>query len=192
MKTVTTRLILLTLTLAVSGCSTIVSKTTGDQPVGTDKTERSFGRFIDDELIETYIGANLLKADPGYQSAHLRVVSFNGIVLLVGQVKSEQLLAEAAQIASQVRNVKRVHNELTVSGPISIPARTNDQWLKTKIKSSMLATNDINPLEVKVVVENGIIYLMGLVGKPQADLAVKISRQTYGVQKIVKVFEYTD
>ncbi|MEH6358227.1 MAG: BON domain-containing protein [Pseudomonadales bacterium] len=192
MKTITTRLILLTLALAIGGCSTIVSKTTGDGPVGTDKTERSFGRLIDDEIIETYVGANLLKADPGYQSAHLRAVSFNGIVLLVGQVKSEQLLTEAATIASQVRNVKRVHNELTVSGPISIPARTNDQWLKTKIKSSMLATKGINPLEVKVVVENGIIYLMGLVGKPQADLAVRISRQTYGVQKIVKVFEYTD
>lgn len=192
MKTVTTRLILLTLALTVGGCTTIVSKTTGDQPVGTDKTERSFGRFIDDELIETYVGANMLKSDPGFQSAHLRVVSFNGIVLLVGQLKSEQLRAEATEIASQVRNVKRVHNELTVSGPISIPARSNDQWLKTKIKSSMLATKGINPLEVKVVVENGVIYLMGLVDKPQADLAVRISRQTYGVQKIVKVFEYTD
>ena len=192
MKTVTTRLILLTLALTVGGCTTIVSKTTGDQPVGTDKTERSFGRFIDDELIETYVGANMLKTDPGFQSAHIRVVSFNGIVLLVGQLKSEQLRAEATEIASQVRNVKRVHNELTVSGPISIPARSNDQWLKTKIKSSMLATKGINPLEVKVVVENGVIYLMGLVDKPQADLAVRISRQTYGVQKIVKVFEYTD
>lgn len=192
MKTITTNLILLTLALAIGGCSTIVSKTTGDRPVGTDKTERSFGRLIDDEIIETYIGANLLKADPGYQSAHLRVVSFNGIVLLVGQVKSEQLLTDAAAIASQVRNVKRVHNELTISGPISIPARTNDQWLKIKTKSRMLATKGINSLEVKVVVENGVIYLMGLVDKAQTDLAVRIARQTYGVQKIVKVFEYTD
>ena len=120
------------------------------------------------------------------------IVSFNGIVLLVGQVKSEHLRARAAEIANQVRNVKRVHNELTVAGPISIPARTNDQWLKTKIKSRMLGTEGINPLEVKVVVENGVIYLMGMVSNPVADLAVRISRQTYGVQKIVKVFEYTD
>ena len=192
MKAITPRLILLTLALTVGGCSTIVSKATGDQPAGTDKTERSFGQLIDDQLIETYVGANLLKADPGYQSAHVRAVSFNGIVLLVGQVKSEQLRTEAATVASQVRNVKRVHNELTISGPISIPARSNDQWLKTKIKSTMLATKGINPLAVKVVVENNIIYLMGLVEKPQADLAVRIARQTYGVQKIVRVFEYTD
>lgn len=192
MKTLVCRFIAVALVFAVAGCSTIVSKSTGERPVGIDKTDRSFGRMIDDELIETYIGANLLKADPGYQLAHLSVVSFNGIVLLVGQVRSEQLRAEASTVASQVRNVRRVHNELTVSGPISVPARSNDAWLKTKIKSSMLATKGINPLEVKVVVENGIVYLMGLVSKPQADLAVKIARQTYGVQKIVKVFEYND
>lgn len=192
MKNLSIRLIALVLTVTLSGCSTIVSKTTGDRPVGTDKTDRSFGRFIDDELIETYIGANMLKADPGYQHAHIRVVSFNGIVLLVGQVKSEHLRGQATEIANQVRNVKRVHNEITVSGPISIPARSNDHWLKTKIKSSMLTTEGINPLEVKVVVENGIIYLMGMVSRAEADLAVRISRQTFGVQKIVKVFEYTD
>jgi len=192
MKTIASCFIALSLVLAMSGCTTIVSKTTGDRPVGTVKTERSFGRLIDDELIETYVGANLLKADPGYQAAHIRVVSFNGIVLLVGQLKSEMLRGEATNIANQVRNVKRVHNELTVSGPISVPARSNDAWLKTKIKSTMLATDGINPLEVKVVVENGIVYLMGLVRKPQADLAVKIARQTYGVQKIVKVFEYNE
>jgi osmotically-inducible protein OsmY len=192
MKNLSIRLITVALVIVMAGCSTIVSKTTGDRPVGTDKTDRSFGRFIDDELIETYIGANLLKADPGYGQAHIRVTSFNGIVLLVGQVKSEQLRGNATEVANQVRNVKRVHNEITVAGPISIPARTNDQWLKTKIKSSMLATEGINPLEVKVVVENGIVYLMGMVSHAEADLAVKISRQTYGVQKIVKVFEYTN
>lgn len=189
MKNLSIRFIAIILAVTLAGCSTIVSKTTGDNPVGTDKTDRSFGRFIDDELIETYVGANLLKADSGYQHAHIRVISFNGIVLLVGQVKSEHLRGQATEIANQVRNVKRVHNEITVSGPISIPARTNDQWLKTKIKSSMLATKGINPLRVKVVVENGVVYLMGLVSQQEADLAIKISRQTYGVQKIVKVFE---
>ena len=180
-----------TLLTALTGCTTIVSHTTGDDPVGTDKSERSFGRFIDDELIETYVGANLMKAGSDFEAAHIRIISFNGIVLLVGQVKSEQVRDEATEIAKQVRNVKRVHNELTISGPISVPARTNDTWLKTKIKSSMLATEGINPLEVKVVVENGIVYLMGLVDQAQADLAVQIARQTYGVQKIVKVFEYS-
>ncbi len=176
--------------LVASGCTTVVHKTTGSKPVGTSKNERSFGRYIDDQMIETYIGANLLKADSGYNSANINIVSFNGIVLLTGQVKSDQLRLLASEIAKQVRNVRRVHNEITVSGPISIPARTNDTWLKTKIKSRMFTSKTLDPFRIKVVVENGVVYLMGLVNQSEAQDAVDVAHKTYGVQKIVKVFEY--
>ncbi|MCF7981649.1 MAG: BON domain-containing protein [Pseudomonadales bacterium] len=183
---------LLCLILLTTGCGTIVSKTTGENPVGTNSSERSFGRFIDDQLIETYVSANILKANEAFKDANITVTSYNGIVLLVGQVQSEKLKQLASQTAKRVRNVRRVHNEISVAGPISIPARTNDAWLKTKIKSRMLATKGANPLRVKVIVENGVVYLMGLVGKAEAESAVEIAHKTYGVQKIVKVFEYTE
>lgn len=182
--------LLLSLLLLTAGCSTVVSKATGERPVGTDHSERSFGRLIDDQLIETYVGANILKADEDFNTANIGVTSYNGIVLLVGQVATEKLKQLAGTTAKQVRNVRRVHNEISVAGPISIPARSNDTWLKTKIKSRMVATKGSNPLKVKVVVENGVVYLMGLVSKAEADTAVEIAHKTYGVQKIVKVFEY--
>ncbi|MCB1663475.1 MAG: BON domain-containing protein [Pseudomonadales bacterium] len=184
--------VVLSLCLLVTGCGTIVSKTTGTNPVGTNASERSFGRLIDDQLIETYVSANILKANEDFKDANVSVTSYNGIVLLTGQVQSEQLKQLASQTAKNVRNVRRVHNEISVAGPISIPARTNDSWLKTKIKSRMLADKDTNPLRVKVVVENGVVYLMGMVHKTEADSAVEIAHKTYGVQKIVKVFEYTE
>ena len=185
-------LVVLSLCLLVTGCGTIVSKTTGTNPVGTNASERSFGRLIDDQLIETYVSANILKANEDFKDANVSVTSYNGIVLLTGQVQSEQLKQLASQTAKNVRNVRRVHNEISVAGPISIPARTNDSWLKTKIKSRMLADKDTNPPRVKVVVENGVVYLMGMVHKTEADSAVEIAHKTYGVQKIVKVFEYTE
>jgi len=184
--------VILSLCLLVTGCGTIVSKTTGANPVGTNASERSFGRLIDDQLIETYVSANILKANEDFKDANVSVTSYNGIVLLTGQVQSEQLKQLASQTAKNVRNVRRVHNEISVAGPISIPARTNDSWLKTKIKSRMLADKDTNPLRIKVVVENGVVYLMGMVHKTEADSAVEIAHKTYGVQKIVKVFEYTE
>ena len=184
--------VVLSLCLLVTGCGTIVSKTTGTNPVGTNASERSFGRLIDDQLIETYVSANILKANEDFKDANVSVTSYNGIVLLTGQVQSEQLKQLASQTAKNVRNVRRVHNEISVAGPISIPARTNDSWLKTKIKSRMLADKDTNPLRVKVVVENGVVYLMGMVHKTEADSAVEIAHKTYGEQKIVKVFEYTE
>lgn len=174
----------------LQGCSWIASKTTGEGPIGTDDSDRSFGRMIDDQLIETYIMTNIRKADEGFKGAHIDITSYNGIVLLTGQVSSDQLSSLAESTARQVRNVRRVHNALTVAGPTSIPARLNDSWLKTKIKTRMLFTEGANPAKIKVVVEDGGIYLMGLVTQEQADQAVELAHRTYGVQKIVKVFEY--
>ena len=42
----------------------------------------------------------------------------------------------------------------------------------------------------KVVTENGVVYLMGLVTRSEADAATNVARQVGGVQRVVKVFEY--
>jgi len=44
--------------------------------------------------------------------------------------------------------------------------------------------------KTKVITENGVVYLMGLLTREQADNAVSVTSKVYGVQKIVKVFEY--
>jgi osmotically-inducible protein OsmY len=89
-----------------------------------------------------------------------------------------------------MRNIKKVHNELEVAGPTSLIARANDNWLTTKIKSSMAVSSSTDANRIKVVTENGIVYLLGLLTREEADAAVQLTRKTYGVQKIVKVFEY--
>ena len=37
-----------------------------------------------------------------------------------------------------------------------------------------------------------MVYLLGLITRQQAEDAVAVARNVYGVQKIVKVFEYLE
>ena len=83
-------------------------------------------------------------------------------------------------------------NEIEVGGPISYVARTNDTWLTGKVKTKLAADERVNANRVKVVTENGVVYLLGLLPRQQANDTVAIARSVYGVQKIVKVFEYLD
>ena len=71
-------------------------------------------------------------------------------------------------------------------------ARTNDAWLTSKVKSRLLANDEVNGLKIKVQTENGVVFLLGLIPRAKADKAVEITSQVFGIQKIVKVFEYTD
>ncbi|MCZ6856353.1 MAG: BON domain-containing protein [Gammaproteobacteria bacterium] len=157
-----------------------------------DPRARTPGTVFDDQVIETMVKQEIKKSDPGFDSAHLVAVSYNGVLLLAGQVATESLKETAYQAAERISKVRQIHNELEVGGPISYVARTNDAWLTGKVKTKLAADKRVDATKVKVVTENGVVYLLGLLPRQQADDTVDVARSVYGVQKIVKVFEYLD
>ncbi len=179
------------LLIALPGC-TSMSKGMSDQPTDQDHGSRTFGAFVEDGNIERKVSVNLARASEKLDQSRIVVVSFNGNVLLAGQVASEDLKAQAGNIADQVRHVRHVHNELQVFGNNSFLARTNDTWLTSKVKSRLLVNGDAPGWRTKVVTENGVVYLMGLLSRDEAEAVVSQVQKVYGVQKIVKIIEYID
>ena len=170
----------------------VLGTLTGCGTLNNDPRVRTPGTMIDDQVLETVVRRQVSRSLGGLKGSHLVVVSYNGIVLLAGQVASEAIRLQAQQAAEKVAKVRRVHNELAIGGPISYVARTNDSWITTKVKTKLLANKDSHANRVKVVTENGVVYLLGTLPRAEADSAVDVARSVYGVQKIVKVFEYMD
>ena len=185
-------LMALTLCLTLTGCSSAINASR-ESPIEDDRGTRTLGSKIDDSLIETKVAVNIAKASPDLdKNSHIVVSSFNGVVLIAGQTPRADLKSLAEQTASQVQRVKKVHNELQVMQPSSILARNNDAWLTTKIKAQMLTDNAVPSSRIKVITENGIVYLLGLVTQQEANSATAVVQGVSGVQKIVKLFEYID
>ncbi|CAI3787223.1 hypothetical protein AHFPHNDE_00880 [Pseudomonas sp. MM227] len=185
-------LVALSLALSVTGCSSVLTATR-DNPIDDDRGTRTLGSKIDDSLIETKVSVNIAKANIDLdKNSHVVVTSYNGVVLLAGQTPRADLKALAEQAASEVQRVKKVHNEIQVLAPSSLLARNNDAWLTTKIKTQMLADSAIPGSRIKVVTENGIVYLLGLLTQAEATRATNLVQGVSGVQKIVKLFEYID
>lgn len=173
-------------------CCALLTLGGGCALLSDDPRLRAPGAVIGDQRIEGRLRRQIRRADAGFLSAHLNIVSYNGIVLLAGQVGSQTLLEQAGTVARSSRGVRQVYNALTVGGPTSYLARTNDGWLTAKAKTRLLAARDVPGQRVKVVTENGTLYLLGILPREQADAAVTAVRQVYGLQRIVKVFEYLD
>jgi osmotically-inducible protein OsmY len=157
-----------------------------------DPRDRTPGAALDDQILESTIKKAIKKSDEGFDGAHISVISYNGVVLLVGQVATSELKAKAEAVSKAQRTVRTIHNELEVSAPISFLARTNDSWITSKVKTKLAAAKQVSAGDVKVVTEDGAVYLMGLLPRSQANAAVDIAATAYGVQKIVKVFEYLE
>ena len=172
----------LTVVLLLGGCAAF----------SNDPRIRTPGTMFDDGVIESVVKRDIRKSDPGFANAHLIVVSYNATVLLAGQVATRELKQKAQQVAQGIAKVRRIHNEIEIGGSISYVARTNDTWLTTKVKSKLLANSSTDANKLKVVTENGTVYLMGILPHAEADSAVDVTSQVYGVRRIVKVFEYLD
>lgn len=123
-------------------------------------------------------------------NSRISTASFNYDVLLVGQVPSKQAKETAEALVRQIYGIQHFYNELSIGPPISTWQQIRDSWITTKVKSQYIANNDIDPKAIKVISENGVVYLMGHVKRKQAQRAVMIARRTRGVRKVVRAFRY--
>lgn len=151
---------------------------------------RTSGIYVEDENIE--LKASKQIADTLGDAAHVNITSYNRIVLLTGEVPKEADKATAEGITKAITNVRSVTNELTVMPKTSVSSRGNDAYLTSKIKAKFVADGRFPANLVKVVTENSVVYLLGIVSHAEAQFATEIASNADGVTKVVKVFEYTN
>lgn len=172
---------------ALSGCVPVVA---GGAAAGglAAADRRTSGAYVEDEGIEWKAQTQINNALG--DNIHVNVTSYNRNVLLTGEAFDETSKSKAETIAKSIDNVRHVTNELQVAGKSSLTSRSNDTLLTSKVKGQMLKENRFPANYVKVVTEKSVVYLMGMVTRQEAEMAVEIARNTDGVEKVVKVFEY--
>jgi osmotically-inducible protein OsmY len=149
---------------------------------------RTSGIYVEDENIELK-AVKKMETNLG-EDAHVNVTSYNRNVLLTGEVPVAESKSKAENLVKEIPNTRSITNEITVGPKSSIGSRSNDSYITSKIKTKFVTESKFPANYVKVVTENGVVYLLGIVTKAEADAAVEIARNTDGVTKVVKVFEY--
>jgi osmotically-inducible protein OsmY len=177
-------------TLSLAACvPLVVAGAAGTALVVSDR--RSAGAQLDDAAIETNVAGTV--AERHGDRAHVNATSYNGALLLTGEVPDPAAKAAVVELAKSTERVRSVHDELVVAPPSDLGARTNDTYLTSLVKSRFLeGSATFSATHVKVVTERSVVYLMGLVRRAEADAATNIAASTRGVARVVKVFEYLD
>lgn len=186
------RTVLIALTVCcVQGCTSLLVAF-DSEAIEDDPGERTFYQRLADESIETKAIVNLHAADERYDDAHLVVQSYNGYVLIAGQVPEESLRQKANEVIRQIRDVRRIYNELEVAAASSTMTRASDKWIASKVKTFLLTGRKTPGLRAKVVAEDGVVYLLGMVTHEEADRIASSAAGVSGVQRVVRLFEYID
>ena len=185
-------IIILAISLSLQSCIFIAGAGVGAAAIAVVYDHRKIEKVLQDQKLANAASDKIKSIPELKESSSINITCFNQIILLTGETTSASLRQEAYDIVKSVPGVTHVYNEIAIKGPISSLTRASDAWITTKIKTQMLATKGLQSSTIKVVTENGSVYLMGIVSRHQANMTVEIARQVTGVQRVVKIFQYTD
>ncbi|MBI5448167.1 MAG: BON domain-containing protein [Gammaproteobacteria bacterium] len=151
--------------------------------------KRNLATMKDDYNIRYQAGLKL-KSTPELKSCRIVETTFGQTVLLVGEAPTEAQRDLAKKVVETIPHVKYVYNKITLGSPISARAQSQDAWITAKVIAQMMGCVDLNATQIKVVTEDGTVYLMGIVTAHQAYAAGEITRRVEGVQRVVTLFQY--
>lgn len=172
---------------ALSGCvPVLIGGAVGTTAfVTTDR--RTTGAQMADEVMEKRIHYEISQAIPN--NLHLTVTSYNRRILLTGEVGSESDKLTAQRVAQNSLEVSSVVNELMVGPVSSVTQRMSDSTLAGKVRTQLITTSAVSLNQMKVTVDRGIVYLMGLVTQEEAQKAADIASRVPGTKSVVTAFE---
>ena len=174
----------------ITGCVPMVVAAGVGATAVVATNRRSTGAQVDDESIELKVST---AAGSSYgNSIHINVTSYNGTVLLTGEVPSTAIKDDIVKVAKTTDRVKAVESYLVIGPLADISGRSNDSYITSKVKARFVESDKLSTMDVKVVTERSTVYLMGIVTRDEGTAAGQIAATTSGVARVVKVFEYTN
>jgi len=185
---------LLVSALLLNGCVPLVVVGGAAATASVVHDRRTTGSLVEDSAIELRVLDGIRKDEDLKKQSHINVTSYDSIVLLSGETPTEAFRSRAGEIARAQKEVRRVHNELVIAAPSSMMTRSSDSVITTKVKSALfkVKVTGFDPTRVKVVTENGSVFLMGLLYRKEASEVTENARKVSGVQRIVTLYRYLD
>jgi len=154
---------------------------------------RPASTVLDDEVIELKAKHLYFQTPEVEQASRIAVTSYNHRVLLTGQADSAEPKDEFARIVSRIPKVTQVYNEVRIGPRISLSQESEDALITSRAKIAIGGGKGVEGFDatrVKIVTEDGVVYLMGLVTTTEAETTTDTVRRLPGVTRVVRMFEY--
>lgn len=170
------------------------------------RAERTASQVATDAAITASVKTKLL-ADDRTKGFDINVDTWNGVVTLTGGADSQAAKLAASELVGGVDNVVLIKNELVVATPGSEARQDantatlsgkvregmdeagdgiDDAWIATKVKSQLLADEQVKGTDINVDVKGNVVTLTGTAPSLEARTkAVELAQATRGVRSVV-------
>jgi osmotically-inducible protein OsmY len=181
--------------LFMGACSTVATNRgeISEQSLSHDRRTRE--AILIDKDIENEAYSELNSEDDLLNQCRFTITAYNGAVLVTGETPNEELGKKIISTVQDIPNIKLIHNNLIIGYPSDSSSRANDKQITATVKKALNQIRtipDFDPSMIKVITENGTVYLMGLVHQNEGTVVINVTRLQPGIKQIVTIFEYID
>ena len=162
---------------------------------GAAHDRRGASSYIDDKRIYLAAYDNINKDKELALKNSVIIVVYDGVILLVGEVRTQELKMRAEQRVSGFEGTVRIINELEIREPEGWWSRRADNSLTARVKTGLLDITSLpgfDPTRVNVTTAHRVVYLLGYVSHEEGEAVTEVARNTPDVEKVVTFFDYEE
>lgn len=172
--------------ILTTGCTTNYLTNSTQGTYGVPVTERTIPQRLLDRSIEHTAKINAYGLQENLQqNSRMSFDSFYSEVLLSGEVPTAALKLQIAEVVNSMPDVRRVYNELNVGVARGYSSTVQDGYISSKLLAKVAASNSIKVSQIKVISNDGVVYVMGRMTPTQQSHLIDIANSTVGITELV-------
>jgi osmotically-inducible protein OsmY len=179
------------LPLGLGGCAVaVIGGMAAAGGVGYEAAqERGVTGAVDDIKIKTDVESAFLQQNPALPLP-VTVTAYDGRVLLTGRLPTQEMKAQARQIASQRQGVRTVYDEIEVKPAATGTDSAQDAFITARVRSELILDADVRSGNFNIDTTDGSVYLIGSArSQAEIDRATQIARYVPGVTRVVSYMD---
>jgi len=149
--------------------------------------ERSSTQAAVDIIIKTQIEEAMFSNDYEKLFSKIRVIEYEGRVLIVGTVETEKNKEQVEKIAWNTKNVQEVANYITI-GKNNLVDYVKDTRISLEFRAKLLTDKEVSEVNYSSTTENRVLYIVGIAqNKEEIEKVILHGSNIAGVTKIVNL-----
>ena len=178
-------LIILLLSVTLSGCAGVASKGIFGTGVSVATDPRSLGTQIDDSIMQKNLSSRILIINKNYfLSVKSKVL--DGRIFLTGKVDDPEEKLKLTKIAWETVGVRSVRNDIKIKEKFNFKQSAKDILITSQLRTALILNKNIKATNYQIDTYKKKIYIYGIaLTKDEKDLVLNEAKDILDVDDVI-------
>ena len=178
-------LILIMITLFLSGCAGVSSKGIFGTGVSVALDPRSLGTQIDDSIMQKNLSARILLQDKKYFLS-IKSKVLDGRIFLTGKVDNPEEKLQITKLAWETEGARSVRNDIKIKEKFNFKQSAKDVLITSQLRTALIINKQIKATNYQIDTYKKKIYIYGIaLTSDEKSLVIEEAKEILDVEDVI-------